>query len=189
MQTTAIATATDALVSVSRVPVELVHWPEELDRNTTLAQLGQLRLLLVSPAAPPPPDWDPHMDWIRLPATDVDIWRRVAGLQYRVRQLPPPVLDEYGLLRRGDLWVSLAPIEARIFGVLLEKPGSVFGRERLERSAWPGGAGNSHSLTAYIKRLRRRIEPLGLAIRTVRQRGYFVEIDPGVAGDRGARAW
>jgi DNA-binding response OmpR family regulator len=66
----------------------------------------------------------------------------------------------------------------------LEKPGRVFSRERLERSAWPGGAGNAHSLTAYIKRLRRRIEPLGLAIRTVRQRGYFVEVDPSPPDDR-----
>jgi DNA-binding winged helix-turn-helix (wHTH) protein len=74
--------------------------------------------------------------------------------------------------------VSLAPIEARILTVLLEKPDCVFSRERLERSAWPDRVTNAHALTAYIKRLRRRIEPLGLAIRTVRQRGYFLEIDP-----------
>jgi hypothetical protein len=178
MLSAGIATATDALVSVSHVPVELVHWPEELDRNRELAHSGQLRLLLVSPAAPPPPDWDPYMDWIRLPATDTDIWRRVIGLQHRVRQLPPPRLDEHGLLWREPSWVSLAPIEARILAVLLEKPGCVFSRERLERAAWPDRVTNAHSLTAYIKRLRRRIEPLGLAIRTVRQRGYFVEIDP-----------
>ncbi len=175
---TAIATASDALVSASPVPVELVHWPEELERNDALARAGQLRLLLVAPFTAPPTEWDPLMDWIRLPADDIDIWRRLAGLQHRVRLLPPPTLDEYGLLRRGAAWVSLAPIEARILAVLLEKPDCVFSRERLERSAWPDRVTNAHALTAYIKRLRRRIEPLGLAIRTVRQRGYFVEIDP-----------
>ncbi len=178
MLTAGIATPTDALVSAGHVPVELVHWPEELDRNRTLARTGQLRLLLVSATAAPPPDWDPFMDWIRLPAADVDIWRRVAGLQHRVRQLPEPRLDEYGLLWRGSNWVGLAPIEARVFAVLLERPGCVSSRERLERAAWPDGVTSAHSLSAYIKRLRRRIEPLGLAIRTVRQRGYFVEIDP-----------
>jgi hypothetical protein len=176
MLTPGIATATDALASVSAVPVELVRWPDEIDRNNDLTRSGHLRLLLVSPTAPPPPDCDPHMDWIRLPADEVDIWRRVVGLQDRVRQLPQPRLDEHGLLRRGSSWVGLAPIEARIFAVLLAKPGCVFGRERLERSAWPEGAKSVHALNAYIKRLRRRIEPLGLAIRTVRQRGYFVEV-------------
>jgi hypothetical protein len=175
---TAITTATDALVSTSPVPVELVRWPEERERNVALAQSGQLRLLLVAPLAAPPTDWDPAVDWIRLPADDLDIWRRVVGLQHRVRRLPPPTIDEYGLLRRGTAWVSLAPIEARILALLLEKPGSVCSRERLERAAWPDGVGSAHSLTAYIKRVRRRIAALGLAIRTVRQRGYFLEIDP-----------
>lgn len=178
MLTAGIATATDALVSTSHVPVELVHWPEELERNRTLAQDGHLRLLLVSPTAAPPTDWDPFMDWVRLPADDIDIWRRVVGLQQRMRQLPPPRLDEHGLLWRGPNWVGLAPIEARILAVLLEKPGCVFSRERLERGAWPDGVRSAHSLTAYVKRIRRRIGPLGLAVRTVRQRGYFVEIDP-----------
>jgi DNA-binding response OmpR family regulator len=40
---------------------------------------------------------------------------------------------------------------------------------------------SEHSLNAYIKRLRKRIDPLGLAINTVRRRGYFLEIDPPVA--------
>jgi len=175
---TAIATASDALVSTSPVPVELVHWPEELARNDALARARQLRLLLVAPLTAPPTEWDPLMDWIRLPADDIDIWRRLVGLQHRVRQLPPPTLDEFGLLRRGRCVGEPGPDRGADLAVLLEKPDCVFSRERLERSAWPDRLTHTHALTAYIKRLRRRIEPLGLAIRTVRQRGYFVEIDP-----------
>jgi hypothetical protein len=163
---------------LSRVAVEIVRWPEEIDRASALAGEGRLRLLLVAPAATPPGHWDPAMDWIRLPADDEDIWRRVAGLQRRVEQRPSPRLDDWGVLWREPAWVSLAPTEARILAILLEKPGRVCSRERLARTAWPDGPAGEHGLNAYIKRVRRRILPLDVAIHTVRRRGYFLEVDP-----------
>jgi DNA-binding response OmpR family regulator len=96
-----------------------------------------------------------------------------------VRRLPLPRLDEYGVLWRDPSWVSLSPIEGQILATLLEKPGVVCSRETLARNAWPDGVQSCRSVDMCVKRLRRRIEPLGLAIRTVRQRGYFLELDAG----------
>jgi hypothetical protein len=177
MQTVGAARATDELVALSHVPVEILRWPEERERDAVLASEGRLRLLLVDPYATPPARWDPSMDWIRLPAPDEDVWRRVAALQGRQRRVPPR-LDEYGLLWRDRTWVSLSRVEALVFGVLLERHGRVCSRERLARTAWPDGGATEHALNAYIKRIRRRIEPLGLAVHTVRRRGYFLELDP-----------
>jgi Transcriptional regulatory protein, C terminal len=178
MQIVGTANVTDALASLNAVPVEIVRWPEELDRDSELAREGRLRLLLVAPGAAPPSEWDTDTDWIRLPAIDEDIWSRVAGLRRRVQQLPLPRLDEYGVLWRDPSWVCLSPTEARLFELLLEKPGRVCSREGLARSGWPEGLANERSVDVYIKRMRRRIAPLGLAIRTVRQRGYFLELEP-----------
>ena len=159
------------------VPVAIVRWPEEADRLGALARVGHLRLLLVAPEITPPLEYDSCTDWIRLPASDEDIHQRVKGLRQRARRLPPPTLDKYGVLRREPLWVCLSPVETRILAALLEKPGSVCSRQNLAMSGWSEGPTDARSITAAIKRVRRRIEPLGLAIRTVRQRGYFLEID------------
>jgi two-component system OmpR family response regulator len=164
--------------SLRDAPVAILHWPEEADQLGALARTGHLRLLLVAPEVTPPTEWDSCTDWIRLPAPDDDIRQRVLGLQLRARRLPPPHLDEYGVLRREPLWVCLSPVEARLLAMLLEKPGSVCSRQSLAVSGWSDASQDTNSITAAIKRVRDRVAPLGLAIRTVRQRGYFLEIDP-----------
>jgi DNA-binding winged helix-turn-helix (wHTH) protein len=40
---------------------------------------------------------------------------------------------------------------------------------------WPGSAPGRNVLDVHVLRLRRRLAPLGLAIRTVRSRGYMLE--------------
>ena len=177
MSAASIAAPSDALVALSTIPVEIVSWPDELEREAELARAGRLRLLLVPTHATPPSQWDPFMDWIRLPTTDEDVWSRITALQLRVQTSPPPRLDDYGVLWRHQSWVSLAPAEARILSVLLEKPGRVCSRPRLA-SAWRDRPTSDHALNTYVARLRRRIEPLDLAIHTVRQRGYFVVVGP-----------
>jgi len=106
-----IAAPSDALVALSTIPVEIVPWPNELEREAELARAGRLRLLLVPAHATPPSQWDPFMDWIHLPTTDEDIWSRVTALQLRVQTSPPPRLDDYGVLWRDQSWVSVAPAD------------------------------------------------------------------------------
>jgi DNA-binding response OmpR family regulator len=114
-------------------------------------------------------------DWIRVPADDIDIRARVATLQtLRAAGAIEPLLDD-GVIRLGAAWVSLPPVEARITNALLERFGAVVSRETLARSGWPEGAPGRNALDVHVLRLRRRLAPLGLVIRTVRSRGYLLE--------------
>ena len=86
-----------------------------------------------------------------------------------------PEIDAHGVLRFGSGWVSLPPVEARLADALVVRFGAVVGRDTLRRSVWPGSAPGRNVLDVHVLRLRRRLAPLGLAIRTVRSRGYMLE--------------
>jgi len=92
-----------------------------------------------------------------------------------------PVIDEYGLLRRGDRWVSLTPTEERVMRVLLERAGRVCTRALLTDAGWPRGPANERILDTYVRRLRTKIPEFGLAIRTVRKRGFLLDVNGAVA--------
>jgi DNA-binding winged helix-turn-helix (wHTH) protein len=71
--------------------------------------------------------------------------------------------------------VPLAPVEARLVTALLGRYGAVVGRQALTRAGWLGATPSRNALDVKIFRLRRRIAPLNLTIRTVRARGYLLE--------------
>jgi two-component system, OmpR family, response regulator len=48
-------------------------------------------------------------------------------------------------------------------------------RDILADRAWPRGVPTRNALDVHVLRLRRRIAPLGLEIRTVRSRGYLMQ--------------
>ncbi|HEY3140403.1 MAG TPA: winged helix-turn-helix domain-containing protein [Acidimicrobiales bacterium] len=156
--------------------VSLVRWPAEIERREALRQAGEPRLLLVEQGAPPVPV-DHREDWIRLPADDVDLRVRVEALRRRLGADTggAPDIDEDGVLRLADRWVALPPVEARLASVLVERFGAVVSRDTLTRVGWPGGSSSRNALDVHVLRLRRRLSPLGLAIRTVRSRGYLLE--------------
>ena len=106
-----------------------------------------------------------------------DLRARVEGLRRRAeaRIDPAPALDDDGVLRLGDRWVSLPPVEARLTAALLGRYGAVVSRDALARAGWPAGAPGRNALDVHMLRLRRRLAPLALAIRTVRSRGYLLE--------------
>ncbi len=156
--------------------VVLVRWPEEHDRLEELRATGLPRLLLVGPDEQPPQPTDALEDWIRLPADDGDMRVRVATLESRVSgdQVRPEV-DNDGLLRFRGGWVSLSPVERALAAALIDRFGAVVGRDSLARRAWTGGAPTRNALDVHVLRLRRRIAPLGLEVRTVRARGYLLQ--------------
>ena len=156
--------------------VAVVQWPRESERRAALAVALAPRLLLVE-AGDPPAIEDCLEDWVRVPATEEDMKARMAALSVRARRHVPshPTLDRDGLLRYGGRWVSLPPVEARLTEVLLRRFGSVVTREGLVKAAWPQGATSRNALDVQVVRLRRRLQPLGLRIRTVRSRGYVLE--------------
>ncbi len=157
--------------------VVLVRWPLERQRCEELRHNGRPRLLLIENGTAVPQPGDELEDWIRLPADDSDLQVRVETLARRARARADvaPLLDEDGVLRVGRRWTSLPPVEARLTGALLERSGTVVSRESLARAGWPSGAPGRNALDVHVLRLRRRLAPVGLAIRTVRSRGYLLE--------------
>jgi len=160
--------------------VALVRWPGDEDRLERLRSEGRPRLLLVEAGAAPPLPADQLEDWIRVPAQEIDMRARLEGLERRSAEQGSgvPELDEDGVLRVGREWVSLPPVDHRLAAALVERFGAVVSREALAKAGWPGGAPARNALDVHVLRLRRRLEPIGLAIRTVRSRGYALERSP-----------
>jgi DNA-binding response OmpR family regulator len=159
--------------------VVLLRWPLEQDRRERLEGEGRLRLLLVEGGVAAPPTTDCLEDWIRVPADEADVRSRIQalGVRYSAHRSESPALDRDGLLRFAGGWVSLPPVEARLMGALVERYGAVVSREQLSRSGWPKGAPGRNALDVHVLRLRRRIAPLDLSIKTVRSRGYLLEAE------------
>jgi DNA-binding response OmpR family regulator len=157
--------------------VAQVRWPAERARRERLRRQGRPRLLLLEAGTAPPSEADCLEDWIRLPADDVDMKARAEGLitRSRAHHLVAPSL-EAGVLRVGDRWVPLSPLEARLTAVLLDRMDTVVSRDVLARAGWPEGTSARNTLDVHAVRLRRRLTSVGLAIRTVRARGYLLEL-------------
>jgi len=156
--------------------VVLVHWPDERARLEALRASGAPRLLLVGNGLAPPEPIDVLEDWIRMPAAEHDLRVRVATLAARAgRAAPVPAVDDDGLLRFRGSWVTLSPVERALAAALVERFGAVVGRDTLTRRAWPGGTPTRNALDVHVLRLRRRIAPLDLEVRTVRARGYLLQ--------------
>lgn len=160
-----------------RMEVALLRWPDEQARRQRLSLAGGPRLLLVEDGAPPPPVIDCLEDWIRVPAPDEELKARVDALTTRraAHHHDAPGIDDDGVMRYRGKWVSLPPLESRMLEVLLSRFGAVVSREALARAAWPDGATGRNALDVHVLRLRRRLEPIELSIRTVRCRGYLLE--------------
>jgi DNA-binding response OmpR family regulator len=179
--------------------VTMIRWPDEQARRSRISQSGEPRLLLVPDGEEPPAVVDCLEDWIRVPATENEVRARVDALAVRSlahlpngngnghtngnghgHDEPPsvPLLDDFGVLRVNGSWVALPPLEARLTEALLERLGAVTSRDLLIRAGWPAGAPGRNALDVHVLRLRRRLTPVGLAIRTVRSRGYLLEPAP-----------
>jgi len=161
--------------------VACLQWPTEDDERRALAARGVPRLLLVEGATPPPVCVDPLEDWVRLPVADADVEARVTALARRSVLRPGadrPVIDADGVLRLGPGWAALPPVEARLMTALVERFGAVVHRDDLAAAGWPDGLPGRNALDVHVLRLRRRIAPVGLVIRTIRARGYLLEVAP-----------
>jgi DNA-binding response OmpR family regulator len=162
------------------VDVVLLRWPLERERREALASQGRPRVLLVEPGEPAPVVLDCVEDWVRMPSSEADIDARCRSVAERAETHVPvrPDLDPDGVLRSGTDWVSLPPVEARLMAALLDRFGAVVSRDQLARAGWPKGAPGRNALDVHMLRVRRRIAPLGLVIKTVRSRGYLLEFEP-----------
>jgi len=167
------------------VDVVLLRWPLEAWRRPELIAGRVPRLLIMEDGLAPPELEDCLEDWVRVPAGEADVQARIVALTARagLHAAAVPVLDDDGVLRLGARWVPLPPVEARLTSALLHRYGAVVGREALGRAGWPEGAPGRNALDVHVLRLRRRLATVGLAIRTVRSRGYLLEEARAAADD------
>lgn len=156
--------------------VALVQWPSDESLRLELARHEHPRLLLVDSESDPPVCVDELEDWVRLPVSRVDRNARIAALEERTgrRDEVLPSLASDGTLQFGDAITQLSEIQMRMMSPLIERFGAVVSRERLVSHVWPGSMATDNNLDVTIRRLRRRLVPVGLGIRTVRSRGYLL---------------
>jgi DNA-binding winged helix-turn-helix (wHTH) protein len=84
-------------------------------------------------------------------------------------------IDDCGLLHLGRRWVALPEIEWRLLTPLVARFGMTVRRKTLVEAAWPDRTVKASALNVRIGTSRRRIEPLGLAIISIRGRGYVLD--------------
>jgi DNA-binding winged helix-turn-helix (wHTH) protein len=160
--------------------VEIVRWPQDADRREALHRAGTPRLIVIGADGHPPTPLDGREDWAREPVADTDLAARIDWLKRRLERRVvvadrAPTIDEDGLLRTDLGWVTIPPVEARLAAALIRRLGAVVSRDALTRVTWPKEAPSRNALDVHVLRLRRRIASIGLAIRTVRGRGYLLE--------------
>ena len=152
-----------------------MRWPHEGELRQRLEHEGRARLLVVDESSPPPQVTDLLEDWVWASAEQSETRARMETLSHRAASIKsdPPTLDDDGVLRHRALWVSLPPVEGRLARVLIDRLGAVVSRDA-DRAGWPDGVPGRNALDVHVLR-RRRLATVGLAIRTVRSRGYLLE--------------
>jgi hypothetical protein len=158
------------------VDIETVLWPADAERLADLRESRVPRLLVVQEECELPMPVDCLEEWVTAAAPEWEVEARRRALATRASEHSVrPLLDDDGLLHHQDAWVSLSPVEQSLASVLLERFGAVVTREMLADAAWPTGVPTRNALDVHVLRLRRRIAPLHLEIRTVRSRGYLMQ--------------
>ena len=154
--------------------VALVDWPSAAESRSVLRKARHPRLLLVPMDCDPPIMEDEFEDWVRTPADPRDVQARVARLRTRASRDVLPRLDQEGRIHFGGRWVALSPIECGLVARLLDHSGQVASKESLAE-AGSSMSSSARNLDVQITRLRRRLENVGLTVRTVYAKGYVLE--------------
>ncbi len=167
--------------------VALLRWPEDAALRHRLAVARRPRLLLVAADHMPPVAADEIEDWIRFPIDPDDLEARTTTLLVRAsRVIPRPfsvTLDSDDVAHADGRWAALAPLEARALARLLARPGETVARRVLVEACWPEQQPEDlRALDSVVRRLRRRVAPLGLRIHTVPRAGFILDHVPGVPG-------
>lgn len=157
--------------------VRLVRWPAQATLRDRCHEEGVLCLLVVEGGARPPACSGDTEDWVRAPISKGDVAARMTNLRVRADIDLLPRLDESGMLRFRSVSTTISATQTELLHLFVTHFGEVVGREVL-RDRLPTEdqcTATRNSLDLHIMRLRRRINPLDLVIRTVWGRGYVLE--------------
>ncbi len=157
------------------VSVAVLQWPEEAQLLEHFVALGLPRLLVIDDRAEPPVVTDTLEDWIRESADDRDREARVATLRRRGGHVIVPVFDGMSRLGFGGVWAALSPIEYRLATELVDHFRRIVSDKELTARAWADSPPQPNALRVHLTRLRRRLEPLGLEILTIRSQGHIMQ--------------
>lgn len=158
--------------------VMFVRWPAQTDLRNRCRRDGVPRLLVVEAGARPPVCNDPFEDWVRAPISRDDLDARVRALQNRLNSRQIPTLDSAGTLTFGSHSITISNVQAELMELLIEHFREVVYRHELsQRLAERVHKPTRNSLDLHIMRLRRRLSPTDLVIRTAWGRGYSLEIE------------
>ncbi|MFH8616442.1 helix-turn-helix domain-containing protein [Streptomyces sp. NPDC017979] len=164
------------VVGVANNKVMFVRWPAQMDLRSRCRREGVPRLLVVEGGARPPVCIDPFEDWVRAPISKDDLEARVRALQNRLNSRRVPTLDAAGTLSFGGHSITVSNAQSELMDLLIERFGEVVYRgEFVHRLAERVPTVTRNSLDLHIMRLRRRLLPIDLSIRTVWGRGYLLE--------------
>jgi hypothetical protein len=155
-----------------------LHWPADAARRAELAGEGRPRLLIVMEGEEPPLTSDPLEDWVRPSADAVELYVRRDRLRRRAAARAPASIDADGLLHRGGRWVALPPGELAALTALMSEPGYMVARTDLAAALGMAAEVDqpTRTLDNVVRRVRKRIAPLGMAVCAVRGAGFLLEI-------------
>jgi hypothetical protein len=156
-----------------------VHWPADAAQRAELAGAGRPRLLIVAEGQEPPVTADPLEDWVRPSADAVEVYVRRDRLRRRAAARAPAAIDADGLLHRGDRWVALSPGELAALTALMSQPGYMVARADLAAAVGMDASEvdeKTRTLDNVVRRVRKRIAPLGMAVCVVRGAGFLLEM-------------
>lgn len=157
--------------------VRLIHWPRQGTQREWCRRHSIPRILVVEPGHTPPRVVDIYEDWVRTPTSEDDLRVRARVLAQRRLEFDRPVMEEGRELVVRRQRVRLSPSQAAIADLLTDAFGDVVLRGELARALYRHtGSGSSRNvLDLHVGRLRRKVEPLGLTIRTVWGCGYALQ--------------
>jgi len=158
--------------------VELVRWPADGERRQRLETEGVPRILVVEGDADAPGTCHRLEDWVRPPISRRDLQARKSTLVARALADVVPFVDD-DVLVFGPQRLCLSPTEAQLMQVLCAEFSRVVDRATLVEQMWLGASEHDrrNALDLRVMRLRRRVTPLRLTIRTAWGRGYLLEDD------------
>lgn len=167
--------------------VAVLRWPADAAERWRLANLRHPRLLVLDPDVAAPPAVDDLEDVIASPIDAVEMAARLDGLRLRVEGRAVPTLDDDGLLRHQERWVSVTDAQIPVLRELIASFGALVRWEVIYDAYRTGGgaSGSSAALQSLLGRLKSKIAPLGLSLATVRGRGLVLDVAPSVDGGGG----
>jgi hypothetical protein len=157
--------------------VQLLRWPAQQELREHCASRGLPRILVVEAGLGAPLCQDIYEDWVRAPVPTHDLKARADALAHRYHANRTPHLDDNGLLTHNNHTVALSPMQAELLTLLLANYRHVVPREAL-RHHQPDTTLTRNALDLHMMRIRQRITPLSLTIRTAWGRGYTLDTQP-----------